>query len=146
MLTIKRSWPFYLVIIALNIAISVFSNQYSFYILKKIPVITSQDFDNMQVIGSIIAIVIILGGIIVYQIFMFVKIVRRGCENGFGLNRHMNFVVYYPFFVCMFVVLFAAGSLMPFSLEGTWVLYGYSFINVYVFLLQYLYYTPSSEL
>lgn len=35
---------------------------------------------------------------------------------------------------------------MPYSYEGTWVLYGYSFMNMFIFLMQYLYYTPAEEL
>lgn len=59
------------------------------------------------------------------------------------MGRHINFVTYYPFFMIIFVIFFAVGGSMPYSMEGAWVLYGYSFVNIYIFILQYLYYTPA---
>jgi hypothetical protein len=97
----------------------------------------------MKVIGTIVAVVLFLAGIIIYQLVMFGRIIHKNCQQPFTMNRHINFIVFYPFFMLMFVVFFAVGGSMPYSLEGAWVLYGYSFINIYMFLLQLLYYTPS---
>lgn len=35
---------------------------------------------------------------------------------------------------------------MPYNLSGYWILYGYSFINLFVWTLQYLYYVPFDQL
>lgn len=35
---------------------------------------------------------------------------------------------------------------MPYSYEAAWILYGYSFMNLFVYILQILYYTPATEL
>lgn len=53
-------------------------------------------------------------------------------------------MVGFPFFGFMFGVLFVGGAALPYGYEGVWVLYGFGFVNVYVWMLQYLYYTPST--
>lgn len=46
----------------------------------------------------------------------------------------------------MYISFFIAGAAMTFSYDAMWILYGYSFMNLYMYILQYLYYTPTEEL
>lgn len=61
-------------------------------------------------------------------------------------QRHRNYLAFFPFFFIMFLIFFAFGGAMPYSYEGAWILYGYSFMNIFVYVLAYLYYTPTREI
>lgn len=46
----------------------------------------------------------------------------------------------------IFIIFFAFGGAMPYNYEAVWILYGYSFMNLFVYILQFLYYTPATQL
>lgn len=99
----------------------------------------------MKVVPTIVLIALLLAGIVIYQIVMLAFIIRKHCcqPGNQILWRHKNYITIYPFFLLMFVIFFIAGGSMPYNYSGVWILYGYSFINIFVFVLQYLYYTPA---
>jgi hypothetical protein len=60
--------------------------------------------------------------------------------------RHNSYLSIYPFILLIFIIFFGFGGAMPYNLSGYWILYGYSFINLFVWTLQYLYYVPFDQL
>ena len=60
--------------------------------------------------------------------------------------RHSQYIKLLPVFVILFTICVLAGGFLPYYYDPIWILYGYSFCNIWMFLMQYLYYTPESEL
>lgn len=121
--------------------------QYSYYVYEKIPILVPSDLKEMKVIPTIVVVAVVLAVAMIYQLVMFVMVLyRQCCQENTMRQRHRSYLSFYPFFVVMFIIFFAAGGAMPYSYDGAWILYGYSFMNIFVYILQYLYYTPVAEL
>ena len=151
MLKPARSWPFYLVMLGLIASISALFLQYSYYAYEKIPIVVSSSLVEMKAIPTIVFVAIFLTVASVYQIVMFIRIIKKYCcskgdDSEQLLWRHKNYLTYYPFFFIIFLLFFGFGGAMPYNYEGAWILYGYSFLNIFIFILQFLYYVPSTEL
>ena len=58
----------------------------------------------------------------------------------------MQFIKMLPAFLILFIASVIGLGFTPYSYSAEWILYGYSFLNIHMYLLQYLYYTPKEEL
>ena len=95
----------------------------------------------MAVIGFII---IMVGAI--YIAVMYILVICDMCRHpGAIMWRHNQFIRLLPVFVVFFVMSTMTGGFVPYSYQTIFILYGYSYMNIQVFLLQYLYYTPKED-
>lgn len=113
----------------------------------KYPLIREYEQDNDGLIAVIVIVVIMLIVLGLYIIINFLIIVCKHCQNpGVIMWRHMQFLKMLPAFVILFLASTIGLGFTPYSYSAEWILYGYSFLNIHMYLLQYLYYTPKEEL
>lgn len=130
-------------------SISALYLQYAYYAFENIPIIIPSNVEEMKAIPTVIIVSILVGFCVIYQIVMFVRILVKyfcGKTDESLPERHKKYLTFYPVFLISFIVFFAGCGWMPYNYEGAWILYGYSFLNIFMFLLQFLYYTSSDSL
>ena len=79
MLTPARSWIFYLFQFGLFASISALFLQYSYYAYEKIPIVVSSSLVEMKAIPTIVFVAIFLTVASIYQIVMFIRIIKKYC-------------------------------------------------------------------
>ena len=146
LLGLRKNWIFLIYEIVLLVLLTILIMKFEFFVVKKHPIVDKVKLDQRLAAFSIVVFVIFLIGIL-YILIEFVIIVWRTCKKKQHLmHRYKQFLRYLLIFILFYVMCTAAGGTRPYSQRSYFILYGYCFLNLQIFLLQYLFYTPYSEL
>lgn len=144
MFSCAKSWANYVSILLLYGSMMALYLQYSYYAYENTPIMYFSSIFNLKinVLPTIIVNAVLLTALALYIISLFTLIIQKNCCKGGVLPwRHKNYLSVFPFFFVIFIVFFMYGGPMPYSYEGNWILFAYCFTNLFIFVMQYLYYT-----
>lgn len=112
-----------------------------------LPEVDDRSMFELRSLAPVVVLAVFLLGFVIHQLVMLILIVIKGCkEEKPYLWRHVNYLVTYPLFVVMYLVFLFIGGPRLFYYNRFIALYGYCFLNLYVCLLQFMFYTPWDRL
>lgn len=112
----------------------------------KVPIVPGVTEISPSLKGMMVATAIILALGIAYVVVQFIRVIVKNCQQpGTLMWRHIQFVKMLPVFMILLFVGVVSLGFFPYSYSAQWILYGYSFMNFQMLLLEYLYYTPKVE-
>ena len=112
------------------------------------PILTLDQFYNDAFVAMFIIVAILSAIAILVIVFLYVKILCQ-CRTRNFMWRSTLFLAYSAFYIMIIFIILYTLPLAPHNYisrtEGL-ILVSYSYCNIYVYVLQYMYYTPRSSL
>jgi hypothetical protein len=113
---------------------------YTIYQINVSPIITAEFANNF--LPARIVIIVTLVIYILYIAFRYSQICASAETK---LWRSYIFIVFSSIFIIVIFIISVSNAFIPYSYEGSAIFFAYSFVNIYVYYIQYMFTITTDE-